>query len=219
VEHLTQHLTALVLLAAGFSGPAQLPDSIGVVRIVPPAAASGHGERVYEITAGACRIRWTVARSGVNEGVAQHRAECSRPLSEQIGLNSRILDTVLAGEPAFRTLFLGGLKAFPELSLRMALAAKRSPGWDVVRGRPKASRQIDAYVLNMLAAAETTVFPEWKQLFERKDLRFAVSGVEGVSVGTAGALPYFQELSTHGVKSTDRVPFDGLIWFSVKSRK
>jgi len=50
-------------------------------------------------------------------------------------------------------------------------------------------------------------------------LSFAVSGVEEVSIGAAGVLPFFQQLSAQGVSSGDRVPFDGLIWFSASRRK
>jgi hypothetical protein len=70
------------------------------------------------------------------------------------------------------------------------------------------------YLLDVLSSTESPVFAEWKRLFEEKHLTFAVSGVEEVSVGTAGTLPYFPQLMADGVNAADRVPFDGLIWFS-----
>jgi hypothetical protein len=184
------------------------------VRIVSSPLGSGPGETTYEVRSGSCRIRWTVARSGVNAGIAQHRAECSLPLSEQIALNSRILDKVIEVEPTFRTLFLGRLKPFPELSVRLAAAAKRSPEWDAERGRPRSSRPLAPYLMDVFSSSEPSVFAEWKRLFEQKQLTFAVSGVEEVSVGAAGSLPFFPQLTTEGVKPGDRVPFDCLIWFS-----
>jgi hypothetical protein len=186
------------------------------VRVVQSPVGSGPGETTYEVRSGSCRVRWTIARSGINQGIAQHRAECSLPLSEQIALNSRILDKVIESEPTFRTLFLGRLKPFPELSVRLAAAAKRSPEWDARHGRPKSSRPLAPYLLDVLSSTEPPVFAEWKRLFEEKHLTFAVSGVEEVSVGAAGTLPYFPQLMADGVNAGDRVPFDGLIWFSAR---
>jgi hypothetical protein len=193
---------------------AQQPQPSSEVRIVQSPVGSGPEETTYEIRSGSCRIRWTVARSGVNRGIAQHRAECSLPLSEQIALNSRILDKVIESEPTFRTLFLGRLKPFPEVSLRLAGAAKRSPEWDARRGRPKSSKPLAPFLVDLFSSSEPPVFAEWKRLFEEKHLTFAVSGLEEVSVGAAGTLPFFPQLMAEGVKASDRVPFDGLIWFS-----
>ena len=184
------------------------------VRIVPSPAGSGPEDTTYEVRSGSCRIRWTVARSGVNQGIAQHRAECSLPLSEQIALNSRILDQVLENEPTFRTLFLGRLAPFPELSVRLAVAAKRWPEWDTHRGRPRSTKPVATYLTDVVVSSESPVFTEWRRLFEERHLAFSVSGMEKVSVGAAGALPYFSQLMAHGVTAGDRVPFDCLIWFS-----
>jgi hypothetical protein len=71
-----------------------------------------------------------------------------------------------------------------------------------------------AYLLDLFSSIEPAVFADWKQLFEKKHLTFAVSGVEEVSVGAAGTLPYFPQLMARGVTAGDRVPFDCLIWFS-----
>jgi hypothetical protein len=207
-------LAASLFFAAGCPASAQQPPSSDEVRIVPSPAGSGSEDTTYEIGAGACRIRWTVSRSGVNRGIAQHRAECSLPLSEQIALNARILDKVLEGEPTFRTLFLGRLKPFPELSIRLAAEAVRSPGWDARRGRPKSAKSVDLYLLELFALRGSGVFAEWKRLFEAKRLTFAVSGVEEALVGRVGALPYFPEFSARGLKAGDQAPFDCLIWFS-----
>jgi hypothetical protein len=193
---------------------AQQPQPVSEVRIVPSPVGSGPEETTYAIESGSCRIRWTVARSGVNQGIAQHRAECALPLSEQMALNARILDRVLESEPSFRTLFLGRLKPFPELSVRLAVAAKRSPEWDAKHGRPKSSRPLIPFTLGVFSSIEPAVFAEWKRLFEDKHLSFAVSGVEKVSVAAAGTLPYFPQLTAQGVTAGDRVPFDCLIWFS-----
>jgi hypothetical protein len=207
-------LVASAFLASACVALAQQPQPGSEVRIVASPVGSGPGETTYEIRSGSCRIRWTVARSGVNQGIAQHRAECSLPLSEQIALNAAILDKVIESEPTFRTLFLGRLKPFPEISVRLAAAAKRSPEWDARHGRPKSPRPLAAYLLDLFSSTEPAVFADWKRLFEEKHLTFAVSGVEEVSVGAAGTLPYFPQLTALGVTAGDRVPFDCLIWFS-----
>jgi hypothetical protein len=207
-------LAASAVLANVCVAHAQQPQPSNEVRIVPSPVGSGPGETTYEIESGSCRIRWTVARSGVNQGIAQHRAECALPLSEQLALNARILDRVIESEPTFRTLFLGNLKPFPELSVRLAVAAKRSSEWNARQGRPTSAGALAPYVQGILSSTEPAVLADWKQLFEAKHLTFAVSGVEEVSIAPASTLPYFPQLKAQGVAAGDRLPFDCLIWFS-----
>jgi hypothetical protein len=212
-----------VLMASAFltimcPALAQQMQAGSEVRVVPSPVGSGPGETTYEVRSGDCGIRWTIARSGVNQGIAQHRAECSLPLSEQVALNARILDKVLESEPTFRTLFLGRLKPFPELSARLAAAAKRSPEWDAKQGRPRSSRPMTPYLLEVIAASDPPVFAEWKRLFEERHLTFAVSGLEKVLVSAAGTLPHFPQLAAQDVEAGDRVPFDALVWFSAGRR-
>jgi len=211
---LLRFLVASAVLANACIALAQQPQPGSDVRVVPSPVGSGPEETTYQIESGSCRIRWTIARSGVNQGIAQHRAECALPLPEQMALNSGILDKVIESEPTFRTLFLGRLARFTELSVRLAVAAKRSPEWDTRQGRPKSSKPLAPFVLGVLSSTEPAVFADWKRLFEEKHLGFAVSGVEKVSVAAAGTLPYFPQLAAQGVTATDRVPFDGMIWFS-----
>lgn len=183
------------------------------VRVVASPKGAEPQQTTYEIASGDCRIQWIVTRSGINAGIARHNAKCSLALNEQIALNGKILEKVLANGPAFRTLFLGTLSQFPELSIRLAVVAARSSGWDSVRGRPPESRTTDGYLLELLSS-DTSVFAEWQRLFETQHLAFAVSGVEEVSVSPAQTSPHFRQLSAQGVKATDRVPLSGLIWFS-----
>jgi hypothetical protein len=215
--HLRFLMTSAVLAnicVANVAAHAQQPQPGSEVRIVPSPVGSGPGETTYEIESGPCRIRWTVVRSGVNQGIAQHRADCALPLPEQIALNARILDRVIESEPTFRTLFLGRIKSFPELSVRLAVAAKRSPAWDATQGRPTSAGPLAPYVQEVMSSTEPAVLADWKRLFEARHLAFAVSGVEEVSVAAASTLPYFPQLMAQGVMARDRVPFDCLIWFS-----
>jgi hypothetical protein len=207
-------LTAAAFLAPLYVALAQHAQASDEVHIVPSPAGSGPEDTTYEIRAGSCRIRWTVARFGADRGIAQHRAECTLPLSEQIALNAALLDKVLESEPTFRMLFLGRLKPFPEISIRLADAAKHSSEWDSRQGKPKNSMAMDRYLGNLLASNESSVFAEWKRLFEEKRLTFTVAGVESVTVGAAGTLPYFPQLAARGAMASDKLPFDCLIWFS-----
>jgi len=118
----------------------------------------------------------------------------------------------------FRTVFLGRLAKFPELSVRLAAIVKRSTGWDAQIGRPSGVAPIDGYLKNVLSS-DVSVFREWRDLFEARHFSVVVSGVEEVSVEAAGKLPSFRQLGALGVSATDRVPFDCLVWLSVARSK
>ncbi len=118
---------------------------------------------------------------------------------------------------AFRTLFWGRLEpdtpnGSRELSLRLALAAHQSPDWDARRGRPR-SGDFNGFVKALANSA--LIYPELKELFEHfhKTLRFSCA--EKVLVMEAGKLPFYEQLKQHGVKASERLPFDCMAWFSV----
>jgi hypothetical protein len=187
------------------------PPSVGEVRVVPSSGTSSTGETTYEVRSESCRIRWTIARTGINGGIAQHRAGCGLPLSDQLRFDARILDAVMEREPAFRSLYLGRLRQFPELSRRLAAAAQQSSGWDAARGEPSDDTPTPAYLMRLLSSTGKDVFAEWRQLFESRGLRFAVSGLEDVQVARGTDIPGYKPT----VDSNDRLPFDALVWFSV----
>jgi hypothetical protein len=101
-------------------------------------------ETIYSITSGDCTIEWIARNSEI--GVIKHRARCTAPLSQQRQLLTQICTEFFSKDinaQSFRSLFLGSLRSdegrpgSQEMSLRLALAAHKSPGWDVKRGRPK----------------------------------------------------------------------------------
>ncbi len=189
----------LVRLTVGFvmiGGRGHLsaqPEADPIVRIQQRQA---YRETVYEVRSGTCRIRWLFSHSEANKGIARHRADCQLPLNEQLELNARILREVLLHEHDFHTLFLGGLRAYPELARRLANSSAKSPKWDVRSGRSR-SGTADGYVMEL--ANTSDLFAEWRALFARFHFSLKVTGVEKVSVGPG------------------RVPDDCLIWFSVLS--
>lgn len=196
------------------SSPAQ-PPAAGEVRVIP----SLHGETIYELQSGTCQIQWTVAHSGVDQSVARHRSECSLPLSDQIALNARIFDKLLVNEPAVRTLFFSGLStSFPEISMRMVIAAQRSPDWDARRGRPRSAKHVDEFLRDLFAASGSTVFAEWQHLFAQRNMTFVVAGVEEATIGAAGNLSFFPQLAARGIGSGEQVPSSCLVWFSISRR-
>jgi hypothetical protein len=136
-------------------------------------------------------------------------------MREQLPLQSKVLARVAADESELRTLFWGGLGKWAEWSERLALAAGRSPSWDAKAGRPKAGQGLDAFVLSLMS--QTDIFSEFEQVLADLHLRVRVSGVEKVSVTRAGSLPFFSaHLAPAGISTSDKVPFDCLIWFSVE---
>jgi hypothetical protein len=169
-------------------------------------------ETDYRVEADACRITWSVLQSKVNEGIAQYRAECSLPLSEQIGLNTKLLEAVLKREPKLHTLFLGSIHALPEVSQRLALAARQSPGWDAKAGRPKKGN-LNTFVRDL--AIRSDLLSEWQQMFKGARVMAAVAGIEKVIVSKAEELPYFPELQRQGVSPSDRLPTSALIWLTL----
>jgi len=144
-------------------------------------------------------------------------------LSEQTPLLEKICSEFFSKDrnaQAFRTLFWGRLApdeprpALQEMSLRLALAAHKSPGWDTKRGRPK-NGDINGFVRDL--ANRAMIYPELKELFARFHKSVVFSCAEKVLVQKAEKLPFFEQLKQQGVKATDKLPFDCMTWFSVSA--
>jgi hypothetical protein len=175
-------------------------------------------ETAYRITDGPCQITWTLVDTDLNRGVINHRAECPRPLGMQAELIATLLAKVLedknrAGK--LHTLALGPLRDIPNLSARLASAAKESGGWDLDEGRPK-SGLVNAFVAALLERQQ--FYGELNKVFERFNLQTRVSGVEQVSVTSAGTLPFYAEIATRGIKPQDKVPYTCIVWLSIRPR-
>jgi hypothetical protein len=175
---------------------------------------------VYKISGRDCTIEWIARNSEI--GVIKHSAECTVLLSEQIPLLEKICAEFLSKDKnaqAFRTLFWGRLEpdtqnGSRELSLRLALAAHKSAGWDAKRGKPKKG-DINGFVKDL--ANSEMIYPELKQLFERFYKSIQFSCAEKVLVLKADKLPFYEQLKQQGVKAADRLPFDCMAWFSISA--
>jgi hypothetical protein len=175
---------------------------------------------VYSISRGDCTIEWIARNSEI--GVIKYRSQCALFLAEQLLLLQKICDEFFSKDKnaqAFRTLYWGRLepdnqKGSRELSLRLALAAYKSPGWDAKKGKPK-NGDINGFVKDL--ANREMIYPELKKLFERFHKGITFSCAEKVLVLKAEKLPFYEQLKQQGVKATDKLPFDCMTWFSVSN--
>jgi hypothetical protein len=176
-------------------------------------------ETVYSVTTQNCSVSWTVYASELNRGVVRHSSQCRLALEEQIPLMAALLRTILDTDPhaaAVRTLSWGRLYPDGEgdvtMAERLALAAFQSPGWDRVEGRP---RQGDLNNWTRALAMEASIYQELGSLFRDAGLEVHLASMEKVLVDRADRLPFFGALMAAGAQGSDKVPFDGQVWFSV----
>jgi hypothetical protein len=176
---------------------------------------------IYKISNKDCTIEWIARNSEI--GVIKYWSQCALSLAEQLPLLEKICAEFFSKDKnaqAFRTLFWGRLapdEARPglqEMSLRLALAAYKSPGWDVKRGKPK-NGDINGFVKDL--ANRENIYPELKELFERFHKSIKLSCAEKVLVQKAEKLPFFDQLKKEGIKAADRLPFDCMTWFSISA--
>jgi hypothetical protein len=180
---------------------------------------SGRHEVHYEVSAGDCRIRWTLFESETNRGVVRHVSDCALALPEQAPLIAKLLAKAVgnAGAEGIRTISWGRLE--PDgardhtLARRLALAARLSSGWNAAKGMPRGG-DINGWVRKL--ANDTAIYDELRPVFQARGLEIRLAGVEKVLVLPAGRLPFFEELRKQGVRESEKVPFDCQAWFSVR---
>ena len=176
---------------------------------------------IYSISSTDCSIKW-IARDS-EKGVIKHWSQCTAPLALQLPLLTKICTAFFSSDKntqAFHTLFWGGLEperkpASQEMSLRLALAAYKSPRWDAKKGKPK-NGDINGFVKDL--ASRELIYPELKELFDRFQRTIMLSAVEKVRVLEGEKLPFYDQLKQQGVKADDRLPFDCMVWFLVSKK-
>jgi hypothetical protein len=210
-------------VAVGFAG--QDRSSPDAVVDTPPVAIEYSAQdrsTSYTASSGDCSITWIAYNAGPNQGVIKHSPRCAAPIALQVSLLTKICTAFFGNEKdawAFRTLFWGGLEAerkpaSQELPLRLALAAYRSPGWDVRTGQPK-NGNINGFVKSL--ANGGAIYPELQEMFQHFDRHITIAIVEKVRVIEAGKLPFYSQLKQQGIKAADRLPFDCMAWFSLSA--
>jgi hypothetical protein len=175
---------------------------------------------IYKISSGDCTIEWIARNSEI--GVIKYWSQCALSLAEQLPLLEKICGEFFSKDKnaqAFRTLYWGRLEpdtpnGSRELSLRIALAAYKSPGWDAKKGKPK-NGDINGFVKDI--ANREMIYPELKELFGRFHKSIKFSCAEKVLVLKAEKLPFYEQLKQQGVKAADKLPFDCMTWFSVSA--
>jgi len=181
---------------------------------------SQYMETTYSITNKTCRIAWTVYKSELNKGVVHHRLECKLPLNKQLPMLANILSEILkdgGNSKSFHTLFWGRLapdisNGNLEISFNLAMAAYKSPLWDLKRGKPKNGHE-NLFIVSL--ANKANIYGKLRVLFERFNRKLVFSSAEKVLVTKAYKLPFFERLKKHGVNAAYKLPFDCLTWFSV----
>jgi|GEM_PF-670769 len=177
-------------------------------------------ETIYRIFSGDCVVEWILR--DFEKGVIKHASRCAVPLAEQLPLLKKICAEFFSRKEnaqAFRILFWGTLEperkpSSLEMPFRLALAARQSPGWDAIKGKPK-NGDINRFVRDL--ANRERIYPELKELFAHFQKSVTLAVVEKVRVQRAGDLPFYDRLKQHGVQAADRLPFDCMAWFSVSS--
>ena len=213
-------LLACSAVAIGFAG--QSLSSTDNMTDVTIAYSALDKATIYAASSGDCSITWTTYNAGPNQGVIKHLPRCDAPLALQFALMTKICAAFFSHDKdaqAFRTLFWGGLEAerkpaSRELQLRLALAAYRSPEWDLKEGKPK-NGDINGFIKDL--ANGEPIYPELKDLFRPFDRQITLAIVEKVRVLEAEKLPFYNQLKLQGVAATDRLPFDCMAWFSLSA--
>ena len=179
-------------------------------------------ETNYTVTAGDCRIAWTVYESEANHGAIRHRSDCGLTLAEQAPLIGKLLRKVKVMETKveaaqLRTLSWGRLcpdgARDATMAVRLALAAKHSAEWDAVRGAPRGD-DINGWVRKL--ANENSIYGELRAVFLESGLEIRLATVEKVLVQQAELLPFFERLREGGAQARDKLPFDCQAWFSLR---
>ncbi len=184
---------------------------------VPALACSGargmDEPATFTVRSGDCTISWEVLPPN-DHVVIRHRSDCGLPLGEQASLIAELLRKLPA---PFQTLSWGRL--CPDgardvtMPVRLALAARRSPGWDARRGVPRAGDP-NGFVRKL--ANDALIYGELQRVFAAAGLELRLAAVEKVLVLRARELPFFDRLRAGGARPSDRLPFDCQAWFSVR---
>ena len=175
----------------------------------------------YTASSGDCSITWIAYYGGPNQGMIKHSPRCGASIAEQAALMKQLGEALYIHDKdagTFRTLFWGGLEAesrpaSQDLQLRLVLAAHRSQGWDATKGTPFKG-DTNGFVRDL--ANSEHLFGKLQEVFRPYGKEIAVAVVEKVRVMEAGKLPFFKELQEQGIKAADRLPFDCMVWLSLK---
>lgn len=176
-------------------------------RVVEP------NQTAYSVVVGDCRISLEVYHSDLNRHVLRYRAACPLDFAKQAPLIAALVRHVVEAEggPArFTTLFWGRLH--PDgtqdstLAARLARAAQSSAGWNPATGQPRRGGA-NAFVRDL--ANQAMIYQELRDALCGAGFDVRVTAVEKVLVLPARRLPFLE------TRSSARLPFDSMTWFSL----
>ena len=181
-------------------------------------------EYIYHISKDNCSLSLTVEPTVLNKIILTHRENCPLDLNAQVPLLEKLLHVIFDDyqDPSLlHKLYWGrltpdGAGDMLEMSKRLALAAKKSPYWDCQKGLPLLEGHINDFVAKLANKGE--VYRELKDLFYALNLTLTIDHVEKVLVGSVQDKPYYHELKQVGVSSSDKLPFDCMVWFRISSK-
>lgn len=171
------------------------------------------------ITNGQEKISLITYQTELNKGILRLRSNSTRPFKNQVDLLSNIVKRVFKeiDKQSIHTLFIGRLisafcKNNTEMSERLALSADTSSLWDTAKGSGVSAHENIAV---KAIANEAHIFAELSKIFAEHMLDIRVTRVEKVLIAQPDMIPFGDKLRNKGVKSTSRVPYDCLTWFSI----
>jgi hypothetical protein len=167
--------------------------AVAVASLATLTAPARAAERVARVEAGGCAVALAERE---HEPVLMLRPGCPLDLAATVDALGRLLGELypgrrIAGIPA---LSLGRMESLPWLAARTADAARRAPGWDARKGRPREG-SAEAFVGDLLRREKLA--REIAELLASYGVRAEISGVEKVLVSDDAG---------------QRLPFDAVVW-------
>lgn len=166
-----------------------------------------------------CVVQWVVPLAGhIRHGMVDNKTRCKLAFTKQMKLHERLLKQLMARKqpPLIHTINWGLVQSkSPEhysVVLRLSKALKRSPLWDLKKGKPAYGRssKILARLVN-----EAGVLKELKYLFAQYGMRSYATKVENIKVNPVKKLKVKTLLAKQGLKSSDKIPHDFTITLGV----
>lgn len=91
----------------------------------------------------------------------------------------------------------------PKLSFKLALLAFQSPIWDKKLGRPKSGGE-NSFIVVLANEGKIA------------GVHLIATNAEKVRIAKASVLSFYNDLKKFGVSPDDKLPFDCIMWFSLK---
>jgi len=210
----TVRLTVLLGAACALLACSQPPSVPTTVTPAEPQVIVARDS--YGVTATAHYPNRCVASLSHSSPTLRYRNECEPVLSANVRMLAALMAALFgtAALPDEVTQLDAGrlVMTWPDLALRLALAARTSPDWDAKR----ASRNdgfANALVRDL--ANRQRIFREIEDLLGHRGRDVALASVQKVLIGPPGLTPIAAQLRANGVGEREPLPFDAQLWFQL----